>query len=97
MSARPSDSGGVVFARRPRWLGISKRFSKKQSMRWTQVGAHLALQARTRVLNGELEDAFRRRWPGFQPPPKAGPDEARNSSFALRPLPAVTEPVAHGL
>lgn len=75
---------------------VSKRFSKKQSMRWTQVGAHLALQARTRVLNGELEDAFRRRWPGFQPPSEAEPDEAGNGSFDL-PLPVIMAPVAHGL
>ena len=73
---------------------VSKRFSKKQSMRWTQAGAHLALQARTRVLNGELEDAFRRRWPRFQPPSKAEPGEAGNGLFALPPQPAVTAPVA---
>ena len=77
-------------------LRVSKRFSKKQSMRWTQAGAHLALQARTRVLNGELEDVFRRRWPGFQPPSKAEPDEAANSSFPVRPPPPVTAPTAHG-
>ena len=76
---------------------ISKRFSKKQSMRWTQAGAHLALQARTRVINGELEDTFRRRWPGFQPMPKVEPDETKNSSFAIPPLPTITAPVAHGL
>ena len=45
---------------------VAKRFSKRQSMRWTKRGAHLALQTRTRVLNGELEGAFRRRWPGFR-------------------------------
>jgi hypothetical protein len=45
---------------------VSKRFSKRQSMRWTRRGAHLTLQTRTRVLNGELEGAFRRRWPGFR-------------------------------
>ena len=66
-------------------------------MRWTQAGAHLALQARTRVLNGELEDAFRRRWPGFQAPSKAEPDEAGNGSLALPPPPAVTARVAHVL
>ena len=76
---------------------VSKRFSKKQSMRWTQAGAHLALQARTRVLNGELEDAFRRRWPGFQPIPKAEPGEAKNGLFAVRLPPAITPQVAHGL
>ena len=76
---------------------VSKRFSKKQSMRWTQAGAHLALQARTRVLNGELEDAFRRRWPGFQPLPHMEPDEMPNSSSVVSPPPAVTALVAHDL
>lgn len=45
---------------------VAKRFSKRQSMRWTRRGAHLQLQTRTRVLNGELEDVFRQRWPGFR-------------------------------
>ena len=76
---------------------VSKRFSKRHSMCWTQAGAHLALQARTRVLNGELENTFRRRWPGFQPSPKAEPDEAKNDSFAAPPPSAVTAPVAHSL
>ena len=29
---------------------------KKQQMRWSQRGAHLLLQIRTRVLNGDWED-----------------------------------------
>lgn len=33
--------------------GIAKQFVKKQQMRWTKRGAHLLLQIRTRVLNGE--------------------------------------------
>ena len=45
---------------------VAKRFSKRQSMRWTRRGAHLTLQTRTRVLNGDLDVAFRRRWPGFR-------------------------------
>jgi hypothetical protein len=32
---------------------ISKRFCKKQQMAWTPRGAHLLLQSRTRVLNGD--------------------------------------------
>jgi hypothetical protein len=58
---------------------VSKRFSKRQSMRWTQRGAHLALQARTRVLNGELEDDFRKRWPAFRPPPNAATASGEDS------------------
>ena len=32
---------------------VSKRMVKKQQMRWTERGAHLLLQVRTRVLNQE--------------------------------------------
>ena len=32
---------------------VSKRFAKKQQMRWTLVGAHLLLQIRIQVLNGD--------------------------------------------
>jgi hypothetical protein len=60
---------------------VAKRFAKRQSMRWMQHGAHLALQTRTRVLNGELENAFRRHWPEFQPLPDAL-TAAENCSFA---------------
>ena len=37
---------------------ISKRFVKKQQMRWTPKGAHLLLQIRTKVLNRELKQKF---------------------------------------
>lgn len=45
---------------------ISKRMSKKQQMQWSQRGAHLLLQIRTRVLNGQWEDQFRNWYPGFR-------------------------------
>jgi hypothetical protein len=45
---------------------ISKRFVKKQQMRWTPRGAHLLLQTRTKVLNGDLEEMFRTHYPGFR-------------------------------
>jgi hypothetical protein len=44
---------------------ISKRFCKKQQMAWTSRGAHLLLQIRTRVLNGDWEATFREWYPGF--------------------------------
>jgi len=47
---------------------ISKRMVKRQQMGWAQRGAHLLLQIRTRVLNEEWEDTFRRWYPGFRPP-----------------------------
>ena len=45
---------------------VSKRFVKKQQMQWTLRGAHLLLQTRTKVLNKDLEDLFRRCYPKFR-------------------------------
>jgi hypothetical protein len=45
---------------------VSRRMVKKQQMRWSHRGAHLLLQIRTRVLNGDWEDVFRRWYPGFR-------------------------------
>jgi hypothetical protein len=47
---------------------VSKRMVKRQQMQWTERGAHLLLQTRTRVLNGELDETFRRWYPKFQLP-----------------------------
>ena len=49
---------------------VSRRFVKKQQMQWTLRGAHLLLQTRTKVLNDELDQVFRRWYPKFrlQPP-----------------------------
>ena len=49
---------------------ISKRFCKKQQMAWTPRGAHLLLQIRTRVLNGDWEATFREWYPGFRAVPQ---------------------------
>jgi hypothetical protein len=46
---------------------VSRRFVKKQQMQWTTRGAHLLLQTRTRVLNDELDETFRRWYPKFRP------------------------------
>jgi hypothetical protein len=46
---------------------VDKRMDKRQSMRWTPRGAHLLLQARTRVLNGDLDHLIRHRYPAFRP------------------------------
>jgi len=45
---------------------VSRRFVKKQQMQWSLKGAHLLLQTRTKVLNNELEDVFRRWYPQFR-------------------------------
>jgi hypothetical protein len=49
---------------------VSRRFVKRQSMLWTPRGAHLLLQTRTKVLNGELEEVFRGWYPKFRPQPE---------------------------
>jgi hypothetical protein len=49
---------------------VSRRFVNKQQMQWTLRGAHLLLQTRTRVLNDDLDDLFRRWYPKFTPQPQ---------------------------
>ncbi len=39
---------------------------KKQQMQWTHKGAHLLLQTRTAVLNGELKGYFERWYSGLK-------------------------------
>ena len=46
---------------------VSKRMVKKQQMGWSQRGAHLLLQIRTRVLDEEWENTFRCWYPDFRP------------------------------
>ncbi len=45
---------------------VSRRFVKQQQMQWTPCGAHLLLQTRTKVLNGELEAVFQEWYPQFR-------------------------------
>jgi hypothetical protein len=45
---------------------VSRRFVKKQQMRWTRRGAHLLLQLRTRVLDDTLLATFQRWYPGME-------------------------------
>ncbi len=44
---------------------ISKRFVKKQQMRWTKKGAHLLLQVRTQALNDDLWATFKHWYPAM--------------------------------
>ncbi len=39
---------------------------KKQQMKWSERGAHLLLQVRTQVLNGDLRQWFARWYPGME-------------------------------
>ncbi|OGX88480.1 hypothetical protein BEN47_19935 [Hymenobacter lapidarius] len=50
---------------------LAKRMVKRQQMQWTKKGAHLLVQARTKVLNEEWEDCFRQQYPGFRSVPAA--------------------------
>jgi len=45
---------------------VSKRFSKKQQMQWSKRGAHLLLQVRAAVLNGDLRERL-----AYKPPKQA--------------------------
>ena len=49
---------------------VSRRFVKKQQMRWTPAGAHLLLQIRCQVLNGEWRLTLARWYPGLQATPE---------------------------
>src|SRR6267142_114175 len=44
---------------------LSKRFVKRQRMRWTDRWAHLLLQVRTRVLNEDWRSTLSRWYPGM--------------------------------
>jgi hypothetical protein len=50
---------------------VSKRFVKKQQMRWSPKGTHLLLQVRTKVLNEELRETFNDWYPGSEKNPEA--------------------------
>jgi hypothetical protein len=45
---------------------VSKRMVKKQQMRWTDRGAHLLLQVRTRVLNENCRSTLSHWYPAMQ-------------------------------
>ena len=45
---------------------LSKRFVKRQQMRWTERGAHLLLQVRTKVLNENWRSTLSRWYPGME-------------------------------
>ena len=49
---------------------VSKRFVKKQQMRWTEAGAHLLLQIRVQVLNGDWRAALSRWYPEVEVTPE---------------------------
>lgn len=55
---------------------VSKRFVKKQQMRWTQRGAYLLLQTRVQVLNDDLRKTFVRWFPAMRPEEPAALKEA---------------------
>jgi hypothetical protein len=50
---------------------VSRRFVKKQQMRWTEAGAHLLLQIRVQVLNGDWRSTLSRWYPGMEVAPES--------------------------
>jgi hypothetical protein len=50
---------------------VSRRFVKKQQMRWTEAGAHLLLQIRTQVLNDTWRSTLLRWYPNMQLTPES--------------------------
>ena len=80
---------------------MDKRFDKRQSMRWTPHGAHLLLQTRTRVIDGDLDQLIRRRYPTFRPLTvgasapalgRLGPGNERRDDTANQPDPCEVAP-----
>ena len=74
------DSKGKRLARHSwsrRSTRVSRRFVKKQQMQWTLRGADLLLQTRTRVLNEDLDDLFRRWYPKFRSQPQTQEPERK--------------------
>jgi len=49
---------------------VSKRFVKKQQMRWTPAGAHLLLQIRVQVLNGDWRSTLSPWYPAREAAPE---------------------------
>jgi hypothetical protein len=45
---------------------VSRRMVKRQQMHWTKRGAHLLLQVRAQVMNGDLRNTFRCWYPGMK-------------------------------
>src|SRR5258706_5809473 len=45
---------------------LTKRFVKRQQMRWTERGAHLLLQVRTKVLNEDWRSTLSRWYLGME-------------------------------
>ena len=81
---RQAETSSTAFVESTINQVVSRRFVKKQQMQWTLRGAHLLLQTRTKVLNDELDDVFRRWYPRFRPQPQTTAPERR------RPDPRVT-------
>lgn len=59
---------------------VSKRMVKRQQMRWSQRGAHLLLQVRTRALDGVLRNEFVRWYPAMKAADNAKAGQHRNAA-----------------
>jgi hypothetical protein len=63
---RPSETIATSFVESTVNQAISKRMVKQQLTRWTERGAHLLLQVRTRALNEDLREMFQKWYPGME-------------------------------
>lgn len=45
---------------------VARRFCKKQQMQWSKKGAHFMLLTRTKVLNNDLQDCFKKWYPNLK-------------------------------
>ena len=70
---------------------VSKRFVKQQQMRWTEAGAHLLLQIRAQVLDGDWRATLSR----WHPVVKVAP--ATKPAFSLRFAPLALDSPRRGL
>jgi len=56
---------GIIVESAVNQVARRKQMVKKQQISWGQQGAQLLLLVRTRVLNDELRDVFRKWYPNF--------------------------------
>ena len=62
---------------------VSRRMVKQQQMHWTERGAHLLLQVRTQVMNGDLRNTFQRRYLLWKHAPKIQSSSSLDFHFVI--------------
>lgn len=54
-------------------------------MQWSKKGTHLLFQVRTKVLNNEWEDVFRKKYPHFRPTQNMATQEMKAVAWTTAP------------